>query len=166
MWPFGVNSEGRLLKTVLGSIRGDFALEEHMILEILRFRFGRGTPGAALSDRLFLNGARVAGGALGRMLSPSKVASSERPLGSTLETCQTVTLQAIRIIIRPGHRQVETPNRPRLTWKSMFPEACAFGRCWAVHARDRAARIDKARSWAGWLATMWSMALVAGSEAI
>jgi len=37
-----------LLKIGLGSTRTEFMLEEHMILEALRLRFGRGTPGAAL----------------------------------------------------------------------------------------------------------------------
>jgi hypothetical protein len=69
-------------------------------------------------------------------------------------------------LFHPGHAQVETPNQPRLTWKSTFPEACAFGRCRPVHARESAARIDAARSWAGRLATQWSMAPMAVSDAI
>jgi hypothetical protein len=44
----GVSPERRLLKVDLGAMRSEFALEEHMILEILRFRSGRGTPGATL----------------------------------------------------------------------------------------------------------------------
>jgi len=36
-----------------GSFCRKCALEEHMLLEVLRFRFGRGTPGAALRMTAF-----------------------------------------------------------------------------------------------------------------
>ncbi len=41
--------------------------------------------------------------------------------------------------------QVETPNHPRLTWKSRLPVDWVWGRCWAVQTRDRVQRVAAAR---------------------
>ena len=57
-----------LLKIGLGSTRTEFMLEEHMILEALRLRFGRGTPGAALRvTELFWTACVQFASAFGRM---------------------------------------------------------------------------------------------------
>jgi len=57
---FEVMGQSRMtLKATLRSISIELALEEHMIFEILRFRSGRGTPGAALRMTTLFWTARV-----------------------------------------------------------------------------------------------------------